>query len=126
MLNGQHVLLCVIDKNEFLSDSSKEALAAACKVAKDHSSKMSVYVSDVGGGARSVETVRWHLRDQGVEEYQLHEDETRPNCVAAALSDVADECNADLVVISSAAVHAKHVDANLLAEFCPCPLVMVP
>jgi hypothetical protein len=39
---------------------------------------------------------------------------------------VADEVNADLVILSSEAVHAKHVDANLLAEFVPCPVLLLP
>lgn len=40
--------------------------------------------------------------------------------------DVADQVEADLVVMSSEAVHAKHVDANLLAEFVPCPVLLLP
>ena len=40
--------------------------------------------------------------------------------------DVADQSSADLVIMSSEAVHAKIVDANLLAEFVPCPMLLLP
>lgn len=42
------------------------------------------------------------------------------------VGDVADEISADLLVISSEAVHTKQVDANLLAEFVPCPVLLLP
>lgn len=31
-----------------------------------------------------------------------------------------------MVVLSTAAIHAKYVDANLLAEFCPCATLLIP
>lgn len=40
--------------------------------------------------------------------------------------DIADQSAADMVVMSSEAVHAKIVDANLLAEFVPCPMLLLP
>ncbi|PNH11595.1 hypothetical protein TSOC_001567 [Tetrabaena socialis] len=40
--------------------------------------------------------------------------------------DFADEISADMVVLSSEAVHAKHVDANQLAEFVSCPVLLLP
>lgn len=43
-----------------------------------------------------------------------------------APGEVADEIDADLVVMSSDSVHKKVVDANLLAEFVPCPVLLVP
>lgn len=42
------------------------------------------------------------------------------------VGDVADEIEADLVLVSSEAVHTKQVDANLLAEFVPCPVLLLP
>lgn len=42
------------------------------------------------------------------------------------IGDVADEIQADLVLLSTEAVHAKHVDANQLAEFVSCPLLLLP
>ena len=40
--------------------------------------------------------------------------------------DLADAIAADLVVISIEPIHAKTVDANLLAEFVPCSMLLVP
>lgn len=44
----------------------------------------------------------------------------------AVIGEVADDLNADLVVISMESIHSKHVDGNLLAEFIPCPVVLLP
>lgn len=45
---------------------------------------------------------------------------------SVAVGDAADECDADLLILHSDAVHAKRVDANLLAEFVDCPLLLLP
>lgn len=45
---------------------------------------------------------------------------------AVLVGDVADEIEADLVLMSSEAVHTKQVDANLLAEFVSCPVLLLP
>lgn len=45
---------------------------------------------------------------------------------AAAVGDAADSVAADLLVMSSDAVHAKAVDANLLAEFVDVPVLLLP
>lgn len=42
------------------------------------------------------------------------------------VGDVADEIEADLVLVSSEAVHAKHVDANLLAGECALTILVLP
>lgn len=48
------------------------------------------------------------------------------NKSTAIIGEVADDLNLDLVVISMEAIHSKHVDANLLAEFIPCPVILLP
>ena len=45
---------------------------------------------------------------------------------SVAVGDAADTFSADLVVLSSSAVHEGHVDANLLVEFVPAPLLLLP
>jgi hypothetical protein len=45
---------------------------------------------------------------------------------SVAVGEVADNIEADLVVLSTAAIHEKHVDGNLLAEFVPCPVLLLP
>lgn len=44
----------------------------------------------------------------------------------AIIAEVADDLELDLVVLSMEAIHSKHVDGNLLAEFIPCPILMLP
>lgn len=50
---------------------------------------------------------------------------TEVGCGCCA-GDVADEQEVDMIVLSTAAVHAKYVNANLLAEFCPCATLLIP
>ncbi|BBH08059.1 hypothetical protein Prudu_020145 [Prunus dulcis] len=57
----------------------------------------------------------------GFKEYKLLERLGEGNKPTAIIGEVADDLNLDLVVISMEAIHSKHVDANLLAEFIPCP-----
>ena len=45
---------------------------------------------------------------------------------SVAVGEAADTTEADLVVIPSAAIHERHLDANLLAEFVPCPMLLLP
>lgn len=45
---------------------------------------------------------------------------------AAAVGDTADAAGATLCVLSSDAVHSHAADANLLAEFVDCPLLLLP
>jgi hypothetical protein len=44
----------------------------------------------------------------------------------AIIGEVADELNLDLVILSMESIHSKLVDANLLAEFIPCPVLLLP
>lgn len=68
------------------------------------------------------------LRNLGIQEFECLEEEIEANVGkgSVAVGDVADQVQADLVVMSTEAVHAKHVDANLLAEFVPCPVLLLP
>lgn len=62
----------------------------------------------------------------GLKDYNLLErlgDGSKPTAI---IGDVADDLNLDLVVISMEAIHTKHIDANLLAEFIPCPVMLLP
>jgi hypothetical protein len=45
---------------------------------------------------------------------------------AAVIGEVADDMGLDLVVLSMESIHSKHVDSNLLAEFVPCPVLLLP
>ncbi|RVX16647.1 hypothetical protein CK203_005947 [Vitis vinifera] len=54
---------------------------------------------------------------------RLGEGSSKPTAI---IGEVADDLNLDLVVLSMEAIHSKHVDANLLAEFIPCPVLLLP
>ena len=64
------------------------------------------------------------LHEAGCEKADILEKSMESGSVL--VGDVADEIEADLVLISSEAVHTKQVDANLLAEFVPCPVLLLP
>lgn len=64
------------------------------------------------------------LHEAGCEDAEILEKSMESGSVL--VGDVADEIAADLVLISSEAVHTKQVDANLLAEFVPCPVLLLP
>ncbi|KAH7850487.1 hypothetical protein Vadar_033743 [Vaccinium darrowii] len=48
------------------------------------------------------------------------------NKPTAIISEIAEDMSLDLVVMSMEAIHSKHVDANLLAEFIPFPVLLLP
>ena len=52
--------------------------------------------------------------------------ERRGEQTELAISEVAEEVGADVVVVAAMSVHSRAVDANLLAEFVSCPLLVVP
>lgn len=34
-MQGEHVLICIADDNEYLSDASKEAMATGCRMVQE-------------------------------------------------------------------------------------------
>ncbi|OQU83658.1 hypothetical protein SORBI_3005G155001 [Sorghum bicolor] len=71
-------------------------------------------------------SIRWHLSEGGFSEFKLMERLGEGQKPTAIIGEVADEWNLDLVVLSMEAIHSKHVDGNLLAEFIPCPVLLLP
>lgn len=128
-LHFKHLLLPILDANPFLSDGSKTAVATAALLAAQYQSKLTVLIVDEPGTdntdpAKRIESIAWHLADRGCSEYELVERATKTASVL--VGDMADEISADMVLLSSEAVHAKHVDANQLAEFVSCPVLLLP
>jgi len=106
----------------------KQAAATVAKLARDSGCKVTVLMIDKkgedGDPAVKEETIRWHLNEGGCTDYDLlHREEEKPS---VAVGDVADDLECDLVVLSAEAVHGGLVNANLLAEFVPCPIFMIP
>jgi len=132
-------LVALIDNNPYLDANSQAAVAAAADLARAHGSDRISFVlidepgrgsADSAGADASVRlrTVAWHLRERGcATPFDLLERPVGEKGAASALvGDVADEVGADLLLLSSAGVHAGHVDANLLAEFVSCPVLLLP
>eukprot|EP00199_Chlamydomonas_sp_CCMP681_P003290 CAMPEP_0119108442 /NCGR_PEP_ID=MMETSP1180-20130426/14419_1 /TAXON_ID=3052 ORGANISM="Chlamydomonas cf sp, Strain CCMP681" /NCGR_SAMPLE_ID=MMETSP1180 /ASSEMBLY_ACC=CAM_ASM_000741 /LENGTH=182 /DNA_ID=CAMNT_0007094053 /DNA_START=77 /DNA_END=625 /DNA_ORIENTATION=- len=130
-LQFKHVLLAVLDKQTFLTEGSKAAVAMAAEISLKATAKITVLVVEDPDTSnepqKQLETVGWHLRDRGCSTYELlHRVVTEPGPAGVLISEAADELGVDLVVLSSAAVHAKHINMNLLADVLDVPLLLVP
>ncbi|XP_038971421.1 uncharacterized protein LOC103724124 isoform X2 [Phoenix dactylifera] len=104
--NVKHVLLPVTDRNPYLSEGTRQAAATTTALAKKYGADITV----VGG----------------FKEFSLMERLGEGKKPTAIIGEVADDLNLDLVVLSMEAIHSKHVDGNLLAEFIPCPVLLLP
>jgi len=127
-LTYSHLLLTILDANPYLSDGSRQVVSAAAGLAKVHNSKVTVLVVDQPGERVTdtrKETINWHLKQNGCQDYEVLEKEVESQS-SVLVGDVADEVQADMVLLSADAVHAKQVDANLLAEFVSCPILLLP
>lgn len=121
-------MLALADSNPYLSEGSRQALATTAHMATRHGSKLTIVVLDEGGEEKEgvrFDTMSKELHTFGCTNFDVFTKDLSQK-PSAVLGDVADEIKADLVVLSSDAVHEKSVDANLLAEFMPCPLLIVP
>ncbi|XP_050229797.1 uncharacterized protein LOC126678925 [Mercurialis annua] len=128
----KHLLLPITDRNPFLSEGSRQAAATTAALAKKYGADITVVVIDekqketLPEHETQMSSIRWHLSEGGFQEFKMLErlgEGTKPTAI---IGEVADDLNLDLVVISMEAIHSKHVDANLLAEFIPCPVLLLP
>ncbi|GAX84578.1 hypothetical protein CEUSTIGMA_g11999.t1 [Chlamydomonas eustigma] len=127
-LKFDHLLLPILDPSSYLTEGSKQVLATAVKLAQ--SGKITVLVVDEEGTTSENpstrrEAIQWHFNDKGFENYNILEKNISTPASVLIGDAVDDLCN-DLVLISTEAVHAKHVDANQLAEFVSCPVMLIP
>lgn len=129
----KHLLLPVTDTNPYLSEGTRQAAATTAALAKKYGSDITVLViaekpkESLPEYETQLSSIRWHLSEGGFQEFRLIEQlgsGSKPP--TAVIGEVADELSSDLVVISMDSVHSKHVDANLLAEFIPCPVLLLP
>lgn len=130
--NFKHLLLPITDRKPYLSEGTRQAVATTAALAKKYGADITVVVIDerqkesLPEHETQLSSIRWHLSEGGFEEFKLLERLGEGNKSTAIIGEVADDLNLDLVVISMEAIHSKHVDANLLAEFIPCPVVLLP
>lgn len=128
----KHLLLPITDRNPYLSEGTRQATSTAAALAKKYGAEITVVVID-GNQKESLpehetqlSSIRWHLSEGGFTEYKLLErlgDGSKPTAI---IGEIADEMSLDMVIMSMEAIHSKHVDANLLAEFIPCPVLLLP
>ncbi|XP_027347585.1 uncharacterized protein LOC113858972 [Abrus precatorius] len=128
----KHLLLPITDRNPYLSEGTKQAIATTTALAQKYGADITVVVIDeqqresLPEHETQLSSIRWHLSEGGLKDYNLLERLGEGNKPTAIIGDVADDLNLDLVVISMEAIHTKHIDANLLAEFIPCPVMLLP
>ncbi|KAJ0040216.1 hypothetical protein Pint_28550 [Pistacia integerrima] len=145
----KHLLLPITDRNPYLSEGTRQAAATTAALAKKYGADITVVdhsKCEISGKIELIffavidekqreslpehesqlTSIRWHLSEGGFQEFRLLERLGEGNKPTAIIGEVADDLNLDLVVISMEAIHSKHVDANLLAEFIPCPVLLLP
>ncbi|KAL5557509.1 hypothetical protein UlMin_039745 [Ulmus minor] len=131
--NFKHLLLPITDRNPYLSEGTRQAVATTASLAKKYGADITVVVIDekqketLPEHETQLASIRWHLSEGGFQDFRLlerlGEGSSKPTAI---IGEVADELNLDLVVLSMEAIHSKHVDANLLAEFIPCSVFLLP
>ncbi|WOG97568.1 hypothetical protein DCAR_0416909 [Daucus carota subsp. sativus] len=128
----KHLLLPITDRNPYLSEGTRQATSTAAALAKKYGAEITVVVIDgnqketLPDHETQLSSIRWHLSEGGFTEYKLLErlgDGSKPTAI---IGEIADEMSLDMVIMSMEAIHSKHVDANLLAEFIPCPVLLLP
>ncbi|XP_010935156.1 uncharacterized protein [Elaeis guineensis] len=130
--NVKHVLLPITDRNPYLSEGTRQAAATTTTLAKKYGADITVVVIDdkpkesIPEHDTQLSSIRWHLSEGGFKEFGLMERLGEGKKPTAIIGEVADDLNLDLVVLSMEAIHSKHVDGNLLAEFIPCPVLLLP
>ncbi|KAL6993399.1 hypothetical protein U1Q18_011515 [Sarracenia purpurea var. burkii] len=128
----KHLLLPITDRHPYLSEGTRQAAATTTALAKKYGADITVVVIDekqkeaLPEHDSQLSSLRWHLSEGGFREFKLIERLGEGKKPTAIIGEVADDLNLDLVVMSMEAIHSKHVDANLLAEFIPCPVLLLP
>ncbi|KAH9551531.1 hypothetical protein CY35_09G020100 [Sphagnum magellanicum] len=128
----KHLLLPIMDKNPYLSAATQQAAATTTSLANMYGADITVVVIDEDQSETTedhevrMKNIRWHLAEGGFKEFRLVERLGEGKRPAAVIGEVADDMGLDLVVLSMESIHLKHIDSNLLAEFVPCPVLLLP
>lgn len=128
----KHILLPIIDRNPYLSEATRQAVAVTASVAKKFGANITVVVIDENEKDQieehdlRIRNLRWHLGQGGYQDFGLMERLGEGKRPAAVVGEVADDLSLDLVIMSMESIHSKHMDGNLLAEFVPCQVLLLP
>lgn len=131
-MSWKHVMVALIDSNPMLGTDSRLALSTAAGLALAEGKLTVVFFDETpcSGNESRMTRVKNELEALGLSDVQILEEEIGDTAggkqQSVAVGEAADTFNADLVVMSTSCVHEKHVDANLLAEFVPAPLLLLP
>ena len=125
-----HVMVALVDANPSLSTASRTALQQGARLAMG-AGKLTVLILNDQGKEEDPERMtklKSELEGIGLKDVDVVEEriEHSTGKGSVAIGDAADSFKADLVVMSTDVVHEKHVDANLLAEFVPAPVLLLP
>ncbi len=126
-----------MDSNPELSTASRSALASAAALTPLDSRLSVLFVDEAPAEGAPAAAADGHGRARLVSEELARLGLVDVKCLeetvaagggrgAVAVGEAADSIGADLVVVASAAVHDKHVDANLLAEMVDAPVLLLP
>jgi len=130
-LSYKTLMVTIFDANPYLSEGSRQALITASQLAGLHDGKVTVVVVDDEGKpgledtTQKLSNIHEYMAQAGCSDFNVIEKITSENH-SALVGNVAEEMNADMVVIHSDSVHEHAVDANLLAEFVPCSTLLLP
>jgi len=121
----------VVLTNSAMSTASRSALNSAAGLALSSSGRLTVMFLDDQGieiDQSRVAKLREELENVGLKKVDVIEEsiEASSGGGSVAVGEAADTVAADLVVMSTQAVHEKHVDGNLLAEFVPSAVLLLP
>ncbi|PPD96844.1 hypothetical protein GOBAR_DD06112 [Gossypium barbadense] len=126
----KHLLLPITGRNPYLSEGTRQAAATTAALAKNYGADITVVdekqKEELPEHGTQLSSIRWHLSQGGFKEFKLLERLGEGSKATAIIAEVADDLNLDLVVMSMEAIRSKHVDANLLVEFIPCPVLFLP
>ncbi|CAM6022751.1 unnamed protein product [Sphagnum balticum] len=128
----KHLMLPIMDRNPYLSAATRQAAATTTSLANMYGANITVVVIDENQLETTedhevrMKNIRWHLAEGGFKDFTLVERLGEGKRPAAVIGEVADDMGLDLVVLSMESIHSKHVDSNLLAEFVPCPVLLLP
>ncbi|KDD73176.1 hypothetical protein H632_c2457p0 [Helicosporidium sp. ATCC 50920] len=126
-----HILIALTDSHRALTSTSRQTMELAVGLASPRRSKLTVMFIEEQGSmppTDCIASIQSEFADRLLGELSFVEEAVgyAEGRGAVALGEVADTLSADLVVLSTQAVRQHCLDANLLAEFVPCPLLLLP
>ncbi|RDX78918.1 hypothetical protein CR513_40729, partial [Mucuna pruriens] len=100
----KHLLLPITDRNPYLSEGTRQAIATTTALAKKYGADITVVVIDeqqkesLPEHETQLSSIRWHLSEGGLKDYNLLERLGEGSKPTAIIGDVADDLNLDLIL----------------------------